>query len=712
MSLLTIFAFSSLATAQVDPEGTPDFMTISCGTNVYPGSGTVAVNIDLIFHSDNTAGNKIAGMALPFAFTGAHIVSIDTTDAVAYGGTPVAAWGIRTITKEFNLDPTIGPPWAMTYGLGSFSGGVTGTFALVHFKIMVDDTGTICIDTTHTGTITDPSFVTELAVGFIPGAWNPGTVCCEVTPYQNQAPVVDCGPSHADFVGTTFNSTILANDPDPVICSNITASSFHFLDSLGNDLLLGDNVFPCGSGTGFTGALGSPNVSQTFNWNTTGCVAGKWLVVFTYTDECGASGADTCAYTLKTSCAFVTIGEVTTDPGNTVDLPVLLKANEAIGGFNFCIEFDQVSLNVISVSRGALINAVDNTGKFVWHYFDYRLNPSTVIHKFKVCVVGIGKLYAYDGMCLPGNGIEGTLFTIKFSTSKDQNLRCFRIPVYFEWDDFTCLENTLSDCTGNTLFVSNDTLQYNPRICGLGGKNKVVTCAQFNNGGVIFRCGHDVDPVIVGDINVNGFAYEVADAVLFASYFLNGPSVFMGGDTGLAQIGATDINRDGTPLTIADLVYMLRILVGDQAPLGASVAPTTGVSVKLIGHIVNVTTPEALGAALFVFKGEGKVAPIAEGLTIQWKAANGETRVLVYGTAKGAAIKNGDLFSINGDVTPIKVEAATYFGNPISVDVAGALPTSFALLQNYPNPFNATTQISFALPQDSKVSLKIYNVAG
>jgi len=40
------------------------------------------------------------------------------------------------------------------------------------------------------------------------------------------------------------------------------------------------------------------------------------------------------------------------------------------------------------------------------------------------------------------------------------------------------------------------------------------------------------------------------------------------------------------------------------------------------------------------------------------------------------------------------------------------MPNSYSLSQNYPNPFNATTQISFALPADGKVALKIYNVAG
>lgn len=59
----------------------------------------------------------------------------------------------------------------------------------------------------------------------------------------------------------------------------------------------------------------------------------------------------------------------------------------------------------------------------------------------------------------------------------------------------------------------------------------------------------------------------------------------------------------------------------------------------------------------------------------------------------------------------IDYDGSFTYSKEIEVDVNG-LPVEFGLYQNFPNPFNPSTVISFSIPQDEHVTLKVYDILG
>ena len=434
--------------------------------------------------------------------------------------------------------------------------------------------------------------------------------------------------------------------------------------------------------------------------------------------------------------------------GTHVNVPVTLNlGSEYLRGFDILIGYDASALIFTAATKGALYAPPFGICDPAWEYFDYRYNwngncgnacPSGVLR-----VVGIGETndgpVSPDFACLDGIAKPYALFNLDFLVTNDRTFECQFVPISFYWMD--CGDNSLAydpvappdneaiqgvsryvftwngTKIGDALPVSPDYglgmatgfptytgIQYDP--CMIPDplyplKPLPVPWVDFINGGIEIYCADEIDDR--GDINMNGVSNEIADAVLFSNYFIHGLSVFTIGTLAPAgQVAATDVNADGLTLSVADLVYLIRIIVGDALPypkLG-----TVAASYTLHNGVMSVDSK--MGAAHVVV--EGNVAPIllADNMDMMYNFDGANTRILVSKIEQGAAFE-GDFLQVDGNV--ITAEFATYEGAPVA---SVAVPQTAQLYQNYPNPFNPMTTISFGLPTAGEYTLTIYNVTG
>ena len=254
---------------------------------------------------------------------------------------------------------------------------------------------------------------------------------------------------------------------------------------------------------------------------------------------------------------------------------------------------------------------------------------------------------------------------------------------------------------------------------------------------------------LYGDINLNGFTFEIGDAITFLNYFM-GETEF-----NRRQYANSDCNRDGIQASIADLVYLLAVVSGDTdlvvppPPMAENLAMKENSDsgnhfMKTVDGYnrldIVLQGAEPIGGAHFILEYDVNnvelmadlLDSLAAPLQLSCVASEGKLMIAVYDWySQGSYFSSGRLLSViysgssgsgetQFDVT--KAEFSNNIGQAVDIDYnvvySGSRPSitqpseSHISVSCYPNPFNGAVSVSYNLPLDGEYDLIVYDILG
>jgi len=314
-------------------------------------------------------------------------------------------------------------------------------------------------------------------------------------------------------------------------------------------------------------------------------------------------------------------------PGDTVDYYLTPENTVSVSSFNILFNYDASLLAVVQVD-----NSTGRSASF--EYFSYQLDENGI--QGNIRLIGVADLNQ-DNPHLPLPAGSGQIARLKFSISRILDFAAFNIPFKFKFlDSLTRDDNSLTDPSGAK--IQQEEIAY---------QDGVIAIRNFPDNKR-------------GDINLNGPAFEISDAIYFVS---NSQTHF-------------SYNSD--------------------SEIG-------GILMELKSDLVDT------GKIEFDVYGGMKEQHFRDGNLLRVLIYSLDGNHLPAGSENFMTVKNLADFEISG------LRMASGEGQLMEVSysaVSAVIPESYYLSANYPNPFNPERRIGFHLPRTARVELSVYNLLG
>lgn len=279
----------------------------------------------------------------------------------------------------------------------------------------------------------------------------------------------------------------------------------------------------------------------------------------------GSNGPDTGA---GEPALIVRVGDVATERGQYISVPIELSSNsrcpspvDSISSFNLLIEYRYDALRLLDVKPG--------NADSLWEHFAYRRDGklSQILKRDAVRVLAHRDVY--DGVppspsqALPIGIIAWLVFEVNVlpELSGDSTIIGFQ--------SIDCEDNTFTDAaepallhfmseyeTTDTLGHRNDTLDCPRRV-------RLISHVRYESGLVKIGIDDSNLPPLPGDMDLNGLGPNISDAVIYTNALISDSALSEDSTIRARQLIASDVNRDGIPLQIADYEMLVRVISGD-----------------------------------------------------------------------------------------------------------------------------------------------------